>query len=165
MSRHEHSPLCVCGVWAVGVVGDGVLGVHGDPNMSSEYCGIEECNCPDPDDERERRLDRMLNTAHVARLVTHALREDRVTELTGYDISGAFIKPDDSPFPIARFPEQAVDTQKLMEFLAELVCPPPCVGFVNETGWHQLCEQKAHDAILALGLTPPAVTPIPGADQ
>lgn len=51
------------------------------------------------------------------------------------------------------------------EALARLMCPLPCVGFVNSEGWHQLCEQKAQDAIRALGLPAPDLTPIPGGDS
>lgn len=133
--------------------------------MSGEYCGIAECTCPDPDDVRERELDKILNTVHVANLITTSLREDRVRDLTGRDIEAVFLKPDDDPFPGVRFPEHAVDVPKLFEFLAKLVCPPVCVGYVNRTGWHQLCEEKARRAIQALGFTAPELTPIPEADR
>lgn len=47
------------------------------------------------------------------------------------------------------FPKYRV--QALREVLIGMVCPCVCVGVVNDTGWHRLCEQKADAALVALG--------------
>ena len=38
----------------------------------------------------------------------------------------------------------------LREVLIAIVCPIVCVGEVNATGWHEVCEKRADDAIAAL---------------
>lgn len=38
----------------------------------------------------------------------------------------------------------------LLEVLTNLFCPPPCVGYVNEAGWHNLCIAKATAALSAV---------------
>lgn len=40
----------------------------------------------------------------------------------------------------------------IRQMLVALVCPAPCVGFVNAEGWHKLCEAKADAAMTALSL-------------
>jgi hypothetical protein len=49
------------------------------------------------------------------------------------------------------------DKEKIRDFLAAVVCPLPCVGYVNETGWHNLCIQRATRAMVVLGLEAPVV--------
>ena len=38
----------------------------------------------------------------------------------------------------------------LREVLIAITCPIVCVGEVNVTGWHEVCEKHADDAIAAL---------------
>lgn len=42
------------------------------------------------------------------------------------------------------------EVSDLRELLVAAVCPPFCVGVVNDTGWHHICEEKADRAIAAL---------------
>lgn len=42
------------------------------------------------------------------------------------------------------------DPEKVYELLVRITCPPPCVGFVNDTGWHKLCLDNADKAFEAL---------------
>jgi hypothetical protein len=55
----------------------------------------------------------------------------------------------DLPFPTYVYPSD-VDRVALREVLIGVVCPIPCVGEVNDEGWHKLCEAKADAAMVAL---------------
>lgn len=57
------------------------------------------------------------------------------------------------------------DPDKLWSFMQRITCPPPCVGEVNRTGWHQECQKRAQKAMTALGFTPPEIDPIPEDDN
>jgi hypothetical protein len=46
------------------------------------------------------------------------------------------------------------DRDDIRELLVRLHCPPVCVGYINETGWHKLCEQRADTALAVLGVCP-----------
>ena len=109
------------------------------------------------DDETFERFERVFDTKELARFLNEEIRADKAKALTTRELVDAFELPRDSVFS----PFRVVDTQKLFDFLAKLSCPPMCVGHVNSTGWHQLCEQRAQGALEALGFTPPDLTPIP----
>lgn len=57
------------------------------------------------------------------------------------------------------------DQEKLWSFMQRITCPPPCVGHVNSTGWHQECQKRAQEAMEVLGFTPPDIDPIPADDD
>lgn len=44
------------------------------------------------------------------------------------------------------FPFNYTEEEQL-EILAKLTCVVPCVGYVNDTGWHQLCIDRAKKAL------------------
>lgn len=49
------------------------------------------------------------------------------------------------------FPSYALyDPKKVYEALVRITCPTPCVGYVNETGWHKLCVARADKAFEAI---------------
>lgn len=68
--------------------------------------------------------------------------------------------------PLARFTGGSADPDALRELLIALTCPLPCVGEVNDTGWHLQCEARADTALAALrqGLAPLAPTAAPALD-
>ncbi|AYD86902.1 hypothetical protein I5H63_gp077 [Mycobacterium phage MilleniumForce] len=39
--------------------------------------------------------------------------------------------------------------------LSKLACPLPCVGYVNDTGWHLDCQRRAREAMVLLGFSLP----------
>lgn len=49
----------------------------------------------------------------------------------------------------------------LRELLIALVCPAVCVGFVNDQGWHRLCEKRADEALESLHLFDPTSADVP----
>jgi hypothetical protein len=49
-------------------------------------------------------------------------------------------------------PYRMAKREALRELLIALHCPAPCVGYVNDEGWHKTCEAAADTAIEALGM-------------
>lgn len=49
-------------------------------------------------------------------------------------------------------PYRTARMDALRQLLIALVCPAPCVGYVNDTGWHLGCEKRADAALEALHL-------------
>lgn len=45
------------------------------------------------------------------------------------------------------FTRQYKNKEEVLETLIELTCPLPCVGYINETGWHQGCIDRANKAL------------------
>jgi len=62
----------------------------------------------------------------------------------------ALVKPD-RPFPGYVYPHD-INVPALRDVLIAVTCPIPCVGYVNETGWHKGCEARADAALATLGL-------------
>lgn len=126
------------------------------PHSQSEPIPEREARIAD----LERRLAPALNTRELASFICEELRTDQAREMPTSSLADALTKENANRFTMG-FPEETVDINKLFDFLQKLVCPPPCVGYVNSTGWHQLCQRKAADAIAALGFTPPPIDPVP----
>ncbi len=45
---------------------------------------------------------------------------------------------------------KVMSREALREVLIAAQCPLPCVGYVNDTGWHTECEAAADRAMAAL---------------
>lgn len=103
------------------------------------------------------RMTRFIDTLDAAEMIVDRLREDRAKALTATDVRHWFTREPKSQWDLYPGP----DVQRTFDVLAKLACPVPCVGYVNETGWHRECERKAQEAMRALGLHPPDLTPIP----
>lgn len=58
-------------------------------------------------------------------------------------------------------PYRTARLDALRELLIALVCPAVCVGFVNDEGWHLLCEKRADAALESLHLFDPASSNLP----
>jgi hypothetical protein len=68
-------------------------------------------------------------------------------------ILGLLRKKPRSDTPWQRLVDQQFPRYKdddLREVLIAIACPIVCVGVVNVTGWHKVCEKHADDAIAAL---------------
>lgn len=68
----------------------------------------------------------------------------RVREVIGKD------EPAPSGFPYTPFWHLHADEEAALAVLTKMACPAPCIGYVNDTGWHLECERKARVALAAL---------------
>lgn len=67
----------------------------------------------------------------------------------------------------SQFPHAGLTLKDLRELLLGLACPLPCIGVVNDTGWHLDCEARVDAAMTALAGNLPTMYAMhdPVADQ
>lgn len=112
----------------------------------------------------DKVVDTMMLAETVAAKVSAALDAKASEGITVSQIKGWAHKSrfDDSWYAN---PADWWDQRKVFDLLSALTCPVVCVGTVNRTGWHQVCQRRAQEAMRALGMEPPPVDPVPDEDD